>query len=127
MVSTSSLFYHSADGLRLHLVAHCPREDGGRAPLVCLPGLTRGAVDFARIGDHLAGASATPRAVYAFDYRGRGLSEHDPRARYDLVTEGDDVRAWLDGNGIAAAHWLGTSRGGLILMAMAAEHRARSC
>ncbi len=121
--ATSSLFYDSADGLRLHLVATRPGSSAERIPLVCLPGLTRSAADFAVLAGHLAGASATPRSVYGFDYRGRGLSDHDPRARYDLGTERDDVLLWLRDNGIGAAHWLGTSRGGLILMTMAAEHR----
>ena len=123
-VETSSLFYRSADGLRLHLVAYRASGDAARLPLICLPGLTRGAADFAALAAHLAGASATPRAVYAFDYRGRGQSDHDPHARYELAVERDDVLGWLRDNGIGAAHWLGTSRGGLILMAMAAEHRA---
>ena len=78
-----SLFHTAADGLRLHLRVHRPAGgDGGRLPLVCLAGLTRGAADFAVLAASLTERSATPRTVYGFDTRGRGLSDHDPDWRH---------------------------------------------
>ncbi len=121
-VDVSSLFYEAGDGLRLHLRTYRPRRDEGRTPVVCLPGLTRGAADFAPLALALAGAGA--RRVMAFDCRGRGLSAHDPDWRhYSLDVERDDVLTGLAIEGVAAAHFVGTSRGGLHIMALAETHR----
>jgi pimeloyl-ACP methyl ester carboxylesterase len=118
-----SRFYTAPDGLRLHLRDYDPGAARG-TPLVCLPGLTRSADDFAPLASRLAFGSATPRHVIALDYRGRGLSEHDPDwHHYDFATERSDILAGLDLCGIDHAHVLGTSRGGLHIMAMAATHR----
>ena len=120
-----SHFYDAPDGLSLHVREHVPLHETSRAPVVCLPGLTRGAADFENLARALALASATTRRVLAFDYRGRGQSDHDPDWRhYDLATERADFIGWLDANGIAAAHFVGTSRGGLHTMALATTHRA---
>jgi pimeloyl-ACP methyl ester carboxylesterase len=120
-----SRFYTSADGLTLHALDFRPAHDAGHLPVVCLPGLTRGAVDFATLAEALAFASAHPRRVLAFDYRGRGRSDHDPDWRhYDLATERADVLQGLTLFGVDRAHFVGTSRGGLHIMAMAPTHRA---
>jgi pimeloyl-ACP methyl ester carboxylesterase len=121
-----SRFYPSQDGLRLHYLDVVPEDDGSRLPVVCLPGLTRGAADFAPLANALAFESSRPRRVVAFDYRGRGLSEHDPDWRhYDLATERTDYLDGLEDAGIGQAHFIGTSRGGLHVMALAARHRDR--
>lgn len=119
-----SRFYASDDGLRLHCLDFAP--PGAEAtPVVCLPGLTRPAADFGSLGRALAFASATPRRVVAFDYRGRGLSDHDPDAsHYDLAMERADILRGLALLGIESAHVIGTSRGGLHIMAMAATNRS---
>ena len=118
-----SRFYTAPDGLRLHLRDYDPSA-ASLPPLVCLAGLTRSADDFDPLARKLAFCSATPRRVIAMDYRGRGPSEHDPDWRhYDLATERSDILAGLDVCGIDQAHILGTSRGGLHIMAMAAAHR----
>lgn len=123
---TKSGFHTSDDGLRLHHLDFRPADDGGRVPVVCLPGLTRGADDFRPLGEALASASERPRRVIAFDYRGRGLSDHDPDPRhYDLPTERADFLAGLALLGVERAHFVGTSRGGLHVMAMAPTERAR--
>ncbi len=120
-----SHFYESSDGLRLHLLDVTPARDAGLLPAVCLCGLTRGARDFLPLAKALAGDEAHPRRVIAFDYRGRGLSDHDPDWRhYDLATERDDILRGLGQLGISRTHMIGTSRGGLHIMTMAAEHRA---
>lgn len=126
-VEATSLFHTAADGLRLHLRAHRPAGgDGGRLPLVCLAGLTRSAADFEVLAQALAGRSEAPRTVYTFDSRGRGLSDHDPDWRnYTLAVEGRDVLGWLRDHVRSPAHWLGTSRGGLLIMSLAAAERER--
>ncbi len=121
----TSRFFPSADGLRLHYLDVQPARDEGRTALVCLPGLTRGAADFGIIAEALAFASATPRRVVAFDYRGRGRSAHDPDWRhYDMASERADILAGMADAGIGRAHVLGTSRGGLHAMALAEHHRS---
>lgn len=118
-----SRFYTSADGLQLHLRDYDPGAPQS-LPLVCLAGLTRSSDDFGPLAEHLAFRSAKPRRVVAFDYRGRGLSDHDPDwRRYSLEVERADILAGLADCGITQAHMIGTSRGGLHIMAMAAEHR----
>ena len=124
-MNTRSHFFRSADGLGLHARVWTPARDEPRLPLVCLPGLSRSADDFAVLGASLA-AGDTPRRVVAVDYRGRGLSDHDPDWRhYDLPTERADLLAVLAELGIGRAHFVGTSRGGLHVMAMAPQHRDR--
>ena len=121
----NSRFYEAADGLRLHLLDVAPAHDRGLLPAVCLCGLTRGARDFLPLAQALAADPDHPRRVVAFDYRGRGRSDHDPDWRhYDLATERDDILRGLAVCGISRAHVVGTSRGGLHALAMAPEHRA---
>ena len=121
----TSRFYASDDGLELHMLDVRPQRDEGRRAIVCLPGLTRGAEDFRRIATALAFASPTPRRVVAFDYRGRGRSQHDSDwRRYDMANEQADLLVGMAEAGIERAHFIGTSRGGLHAMALAERHRA---
>lgn len=90
-------------------------------PVVCLPGLTRNARDFHELALHLSRAGEQPRKVVAFDYRGRGRSGYDSDWRnYDVRVETGDVMAGLTVLGIARAAFIGTSRGGLVIFALAA-------
>ena len=119
-----SRFYDAPDGLRLHVRDYRPHTESGLAPVVCLPGLTRSADDFGRLAHALAAHPTAPRRVLAFDYRGRGRSAHDPEWRhYTIAVEQADYLAWLDTEGIAAAHFIGTSRGGIHVMALAQTRR----
>ena len=89
--------------------------------MVCLPGLARTTADFDLLARALAGDAARPRRVLALDYRGRGLSDHDPDPdNYSIPVELDDVLAVLTARGIGSAAFVGTSRGGLLVMALAA-------
>ena len=118
-----SHFFAASDGLRLHARVWTPELDDGRLPAMCLTGLTRSTEDFAPLAAALATGPA-PRRVVALDYRGRGLSDHDPDWRhYDLPTERADTIRVMGGLGIGRAHFVGTSRGGLHVMALASEHR----
>ncbi len=116
-------YYAGTDGVRLHLRDYRPVEAAG-APAVCLAGLTRSADDFDVLARFLAFEAPQPRRVVALDYRGRGQSDYcDDWRRYDLATEWGDVLAGLRLCAIEAAHFIGTSRGGLHLMAAARNHR----
>jgi pimeloyl-ACP methyl ester carboxylesterase len=118
--SFSDVFCQSADDLRLHAKTIGP-ENAPRLPVLCLPGLTRTADDFDAIARALATDAAAPRRVIAMDYRGRGLSDYDPEpANYNVPNEMGDVLAIAGSLGIERAILLGTSRGGLISMALAA-------
>jgi pimeloyl-ACP methyl ester carboxylesterase len=92
--------------------------------VVCLPGLARTAADFDVLAATLA-SGPKARRVLALDYRGRGRSARDPEWRnYDLRVELADCLAMLDALGVSRAVLVGTSRGGLISMGMAAARPA---
>lgn len=117
------LFCKSADGLKLHGRMIGP-ETGTALPVLCLPGLTRTAEDFDDIARALATDPKMPRRVLAIDYRGRGLSDYDPDpAKYAVPVEMGDVLALAAAAGINRAILLGTSRGGIISMALAAAKK----
>lgn len=121
-IVTESLFISASDGLRLHVKAYRPVSVAG-LPVVCLPGLARTEADFEPLAGHLASEPMHPRQVFALDYRGRGLSGHDPDWRnYNLATELSDVITVLGSLGIQRAIFVGTSRGGLLTMLLAASN-----
>ena len=112
------LAFTTSDGVRLYGRDYGSRA-WGRTPVVCLAGLTRNSADFHALASYLS-TRAVPRRVVALDMRGRGRSEHDPHGRYDLLREASDA---LDGMVAAGLHdvaVVGTSRGGILAMAMAA-------
>ena len=112
-------WYSSTDGLKLH--ARVYGAPNGRLPVICLPGLTRNAADFHELAIHLSSHPEQPRQVVAFDYRGRGRSAYDPNWRnYDVLIETGDILAGLTALDIAHGAFVGTSRGGLIVMVLAA-------
>jgi pimeloyl-ACP methyl ester carboxylesterase len=115
------IFYSARDGLRLHARVYGP--DTRDAPtVICLPGLTRNARDFHELALILTADPARPRRVISFDYRGRGESDRDPDWRnYQVPVEADDVTAGLTALDIDHAVIIGTSRGGLITFALAAQ------
>lgn len=117
MTGPVSRFISAPDGLRLH-VADYAGGDRARIPVVCLAGLARNGRDFATVAARLA---AEGHRVIAPDYRGRGLSEWDHPGRYDLRTERHDLLACLAALEIGRAAFIGTSRGGLHVMGLAAE------
>ncbi len=115
-----SVFTTSQDGLKLHARDYGDRSSP-RLPVVCLAGLTRNAVDFHDLALALSRHRHRPRRVVAIDLRGRGLSGHDPDWRnYEPRIEVADVMDQLAALGVAHAVFVGTSRGGLIAMGLAA-------
>jgi pimeloyl-ACP methyl ester carboxylesterase len=112
-----SRFFKSPDGLALHALVI--GEESAAAPIVCLPGLTRPARDFAVIAKYLHGR--TPRRVICLDYRGRGGSDWDPDwTRYSMPIEAGDILTVLDQLDVKRAIFIGLSRGGLHGMLLAA-------
>jgi pimeloyl-ACP methyl ester carboxylesterase len=113
-------FVTAPDGLRLHLKDHGSRT-APRLPVVCLAGLTRTSEDFDPLASAFASDAAAPRRVLAVDYRGRGLSGYDrDPGNYSIPVELADAIAVLTACAVAPAIVVGTSRGGLIAMALAA-------
>lgn len=108
-------FFTAADGARLAY-----RDSGHGLPVLALAGLTRTHADFDFVAPHLAGLR-----LIRPDYRGRGASAHTGAASYTVAQEAADALALLDHLSIARAAILGTSRGGLVGMVLAATARAR--
>jgi pimeloyl-ACP methyl ester carboxylesterase len=108
------------DGFRLSALEwEGPPPVPGRpepAPLLCLPGISRTALDYMEVGAR----QSAHRRVVALDYLGHGESERPPSpTRYSVV---EAVRDLLDA--MAALHLhrvtlLGTSFGGILGMALA--------
>jgi pimeloyl-ACP methyl ester carboxylesterase len=120
----TSQFHAARDGLKLHARDYGP-ETGHTLPVVCLPGYARTAADFHELALALAGDAKKPRRVLALDYRGRGRSDYDANWRnYDVLIELDDLCQVLAASGVHEAVFVGTSRGGLLTMALAAARPA---
>lgn len=108
-------FFSASDGARLAY-----RDEGQGLPVLALAGLTRTGEDF----DYLAPYLKDVRLIRP-DYRGRGGSEWTGHTTYTVVQEAADALQLLDHLGIQKAAVLGTSRGGLIGMYLAATARDR--
>ena len=107
--------FTASDGARLAY-----RDEGAGLPVLCLAGLTRSSTDFDFLVPQLDGV----RLIRA-DYRGRGGSDWTGAETYTIPREAQDALDLLDHLGIGQAAILGTSRGGLIGMALAATSRDR--
>ena len=116
------IYYTSRDGLRLHGRRYAaPAGTKGARPVLCLAGLTRNGRDFHDLAVALSRHPHSPRTVYTLDYRGRGLSDFDPEWRnYSISIEMLDVLDFVALTGLNDAAFIGTSRGGLITMLIAA-------
>jgi pimeloyl-ACP methyl ester carboxylesterase len=116
---STHFFVSAPDGLRLHARGFGDRNRS-RTPVVCLPGLARTTDDFDTLAQVLANDPERARYVLAIDYRGRGESEYDPDpANYNIATEVADLLAILTALEIDRAVFVGTSRGGILAMALA--------
>lgn len=108
-------YFTAPDGARLAY-----RDQGAGVPLLCLAGLTRNMHDFDYLAPHLSGIR-----MICMDYRGRGASDFTGAANYTVPQEAQDALALLDHLKIDRAAILGTSRGGLIGMGLAATQPQR--
>lgn len=107
--------YEAHDGVSLFY-----RDEGEGLPLIALAGLTRNGEDFDFVAPHLSGVR-----LIRPDYRGRGHSGWADPATYTIAQEAADVLALMDTLGLERAAILGTSRGGLIGMTLAASAPGR--
>lgn len=108
-------YFRAPDGARLAY-----RDQGEGLPVLALAGLTRDGRDFDYLGRHLEGVR-----LIRLDSRGRGGSDWTGAATYTVGQEAHDALALLDHLGIAAAAVIGSSRGGLLGMLIAAMARPR--
>ncbi len=109
--------FTTSDGLGLHYV-----DEGAGLPLLCLAGLTRDHHDFDHVAPHLLEHGVR---LIRPDYRGRGQSDWGPHEGYAIPVEARDALELLDHLGLERAAVLGTSRGGLIAMMLAATAKDR--
>ncbi len=114
------IYFTGRDGLRLYGRHYRAAATSGARPVICLAGLTRNSRDFHTIA--LALSQGTPaRDVFTLDTRGRGLSEYDSDWKnYAVPIEMQDVIDFMMMLGLRNAGIIGTSRGGLITMVLAA-------
>lgn len=95
-------------------------ERAAKLPLLCLPGLSRNTKDFDAVAKAMA---AKGHPVIALDYRGRGSSSWTSDWQsYSIPVEAEDIAAAIKHLGLERFAVLGTSRGGLHAMAMAATY-----
>ena len=102
--------FKTSDGLSLHYT-----DEGAGIPVLCLSGLTRNGTDFDYVAPYLDGCR-----MIRLDYRGRGQSDWTPNWQsYSIPVECRDVLELLAHLEVEKVAILGTSRGGLIAMALA--------
>ncbi|MBA86198.1 alpha/beta fold hydrolase [Thalassobius sp. S69A] len=104
-------YFTTSDGIEIYY------EDAGTGlPVLCLAGLTRNARDFDFVAPHLPGCR-----LIRMDYRGRGRSGWaEDYTTYSIQREALDVLELLAHLHLPKVAILGTSRGGLIAMVLAA-------
>jgi pimeloyl-ACP methyl ester carboxylesterase len=102
------------DGLNVFARDYAAVGDVRGVPVICLHGLTRNSADFEVVAPRIA---ALGRRVLAFDVRGRGRSDRDPKPeRYAAPVYSADVVHAMGALGVERAVFVGTSMGGLITM-----------
>jgi pimeloyl-ACP methyl ester carboxylesterase len=120
MASFEDGYWTSGDELRLHYRDYPGPKS--RAPLICMPGLTRNARDFEPVAELLGGK----RRMIAIEFRGRGESAYakDPMS-YMPLTYAQDVDALLRELDFKKFALCGTSLGGIVSMLLAAQWKDR--
>ena len=109
--------FKTSDGVTLAF-----EDEGKGTPVLCLAGLTRNARDF----DFMASALDQDVRLIRLDYRGRGKSDFDPNHKnYAVPIEARDAIELLDYLNLPKVVIVGTSRGGIIAMLLAAMAKER--
>ena len=107
--------FQSTDGASLYFA-----DDGAGLPVLALAGLTRNGGDFDHVAPHLPDVR-----LLRLDARGRGRSDFTGPETYNVWQEAKDAVALLDHLDLSKAAILGTSRGGLVGMVLAAKAKDR--
>ncbi len=110
-------FTHAADGTRLHYSVS-GRRDGD--PILMIQGLGTDSRGWLR----QRAAFAARYRVVVFDNRGVGRSDK-PDGPYDLEVMAGDALAVMDAAGLADAHVMGASMGGVLAQIIAVQHPER--
>src|SRR5215470_17369777 len=95
--------------------------DAGAPPIVCVHGYTGSADAFNAIARHLHDRYR----MLAFDVRGHGESAWSPAGAYRYEDQTSDLAEFAKQLGLDKFVLIGTSMGGIIAMAYAAEHAER--
>jgi pimeloyl-ACP methyl ester carboxylesterase len=113
-------YWWSSDDIRLHYRDYPGRTD--RPPILCIPGLTRNARDFAAVAERLAGEWR----VICVELRGRGESGYarNPASYVPLIYL-QDLQALIAELQLDRIIAFGTSLGGLLTMMLAGTERHR--
>ena len=113
-------YWWSGDGIRLHYRDYPGPKS--KAPVICLPGLTRNARDFEPVAQMLGGK----RRMLALEFRGRGESGYakDPMS-YVPLSYVQDVDVLLRELDLKNFILLGTSLGGIVSMLLAGAWKER--
>ncbi|WP_270376171.1 alpha/beta fold hydrolase [Marinicauda sp. Alg238-R41] len=118
MTQFSEHFHTASDGVKTYYRLYKARTPGGKAPVICLHGLTRNSKDFEDVAPMIA---ALGRDVMAVDVRGRGRSDRDSNPdNYQVPVYAEDVAGILKDLGWRRVVSVGTSMGGLMTMTLAA-------
>lgn len=124
MATWTDGYWWSNDGLRLHYRDYAGGGGSGetRPPILCIPGLTRNARDFADVAARLAGEWR----VICVDLRGRGESAYakDPMT-YVPLTYLHDLEALITALGLTRFVLFGTSLGGILSTLITSTGRER--
>lgn len=107
--------FTTSDGLELHFV-----DEGQGKPVLCLAGLTRDGRDFDFVAPHIGGTR-----LIRLDARGRGRSDRADPSTYTPAIEARDALELIDHLELDRVAILGTSRGGLVAMVIAATAHDR--
>ncbi|MBN2630990.1 MAG: alpha/beta fold hydrolase [Rhodobacteraceae bacterium] len=108
--------FRAEDGAKLAF-----RDEGEGLPLLALAGLSRDGRDF----DYLARHLPPDVRLIRLDSRGRGGSDWTGPATYTVAQEAKDAIALLDHLGLDRAAIIGSSRGGLLGLVIAATQKHR--
>ena len=114
-------YFQTDDGLKLYLRDYQAKNWSHELlPVICLPGLSRNSRDFDKLAHALSHEFDDNYRVVTLDSRGRGNSDWDENKKnYNIIREAKDVLLAMEYLGIPKAHFIGTSRGGLILHILA--------
>ncbi len=115
-------YWWSKDGLRLHYRDYPASSRSRQLPIICIPGLTRNARDFAGLADRLAGK----RRLILVELRGRGESApaKDPMT-YVPERYIEDLDALIGQRALDRFILFGTSLGGMLSMVLSNIHAGK--